>query len=82
MPYAKILTWGGFLIAFYHNLLQQFPVLKTALEGISNCSVGGPSCFDRYVEVFGVLTIPGMSLLAFTSLLLLMHLVTRLSRRS
>lgn len=78
LPYAKLLTWGGFLIALYHNILQQFPSLRTALEGISNCSVGGPSCFDRYVEVFGWLTIPAMSLMSFASLLLLMQLITRL----
>jgi disulfide bond formation protein DsbB len=78
LPYAKLLTWGGFVIALWHNILQQFPSLRTALEGISNCSVGGPSCFDRYVEVFGWLTIPAMSLMSFASLVILMQLITRL----
>ena len=65
------------LIALWHSLLQQVPGLRDALSGFSSCSVGGPSCFDRYVEIFGFFTIPLMSLVTFVALLLLLRVIRR-----
>ena len=77
IPYLSILSWGGMLIALWHSLLQQVPGLREALSGFSSCSVSGPSCFDRYVEIFGFFTIPLMSLVTFVALLLLLRLLRR-----
>lgn len=61
--YALPLIAIGLLIAMYHNLLY-YGVLPeaefTCKEGIS--------CTTKFVEYFGFLTIPLMSLIAFLSL--------------
>ena len=57
LPIALI----GWAIAIYHNLLQW----KIIPETIAPCKQGVP-CSATYVNYFGFITIPLMSLIAFT----------------
>jgi disulfide bond formation protein DsbB len=50
----------GFLIALYHNLLY-YNIIP---ESLRPCRVG-VSCAAKYLELFGFVTIPLMSLVAF-----------------
>ena len=59
--YALPLTIGGLLIAVYHNLLY-YHIIP---ESISPC-VQGVSCTSRQIEWLGFITIPLLSLGAFT----------------
>ncbi len=61
--YAWPLIAAGWLIAFYHNLLY-YSILP---EAAAPC-VAGISCTTKFIEWFGFVTIPLLSLLAFTSL--------------
>jgi len=67
--YSLPLTSVGWAIAFYHNLLYYKWIPAT----LSPCSAGA-SCTERQLELFGFLSIPLMSLLAFTALLILIIL--------
>ena len=58
--YILPLSGIGTLIALYHNLLYY----KILPESIQTCAVG-VSCTSRYVEWFGFITIPLLSLIAF-----------------
>lgn len=58
--YVLPLSIIGGAIAFYHNLLQ-YNVLS---ETVSSCS-GGVSCTTEYLSIFGFITIPLLSFLAF-----------------
>ncbi len=51
----------GWIIAFYHNLLHY----EIVPESASPC-LEGVSCSTVYIEWFGFITIPILSLLAFT----------------
>jgi len=51
----------GLIIALYHTLLQR-GILP---ENVAPCGIGG-SCITRFVGYFGFITIPVMSLTAFT----------------
>jgi disulfide bond formation protein DsbB len=59
--YALPLSIVGGLIAAYHVLLQLFP----SLESITPCR-GGISCSQDYINWLGFITIPMLSLTAFT----------------
>lgn len=59
--YALPLSIAGFLIALYHNLLYN-GILP---ESIAPCSIGA-SCLTKFIEWFGFITIPFLSLVAFT----------------
>ena len=61
--YALPLTAIGWLIAAYHNLIY-FGIVP---ENLSPCSQG-VSCAEEYVKLLGFLSIPLMSLLAFTAI--------------
>lgn len=65
IPYALVLSVPGAAISIYHYQLQMFPS-----QG-STCSLDA-SCAYRWVEVFGVVTIP---LLALGSFLLISMLL-------
>lgn len=58
--YTFILSLIGLLIAAYHNLIY-YEVVE---EGFKLCSAG-LSCKTKMFELFGFLSIPTMSLLAF-----------------
>ena len=62
----------GWLIALYHNLLHYEIVPET----LSPC-LEGASCSTVYIELFGFLTIPMMSLISFTIILILLINIKR-----
>ena len=61
----------GAAIAAFHNILNWFPT------GITVCGTSGVSCTILYVNTFGFLTIPLMSLITLLAGLLLTLLVKR-----
>jgi len=61
--YALPLAGLGWLVAAYHNLVYAGVVP----ESLQPCSQG-VSCSEEYIELFGILSIPMLSLLAFTAL--------------
>ena len=66
----------GWLIAFYHVLLQK-GILP---EAIAPCTIGA-SCITKYTGYFGFITIPVMSLTAFTVIILCMLLLRRNTKK-
>ena len=65
--YGIPLTVSGLGIAVYHNLLYY----KLIPQSITPCT-SGVSCTSRQIEWFGFVTIPFLSLLAFTLILVLL----------
>ena len=59
--YGTTLSVTGLVIAIYHNLLY-YHILP---ESIAPCT-SGVSCTSRQIEWFGFVTIPSLSLIAFT----------------
>lgn len=73
MPYYVLaLSLTGMAIAFYHNLLYYGFVPESA----SSCQLG-VSCTSKYIEYLGFITIPFLSLTAFTFISLLMLLLVK-----
>lgn len=72
--YGLSLAVPGWLVAAYHNLVY-FGIVP---ESLSPCSQG-VSCKEEYVKLLGFLSIPVLSLLAFTSILGLLLLLQRRS---
>ena len=70
--YALPLALAGWAIAAYHTLLQ----LGVIPESAAPCSQG-VSCSSAYVELFGFVSIPVLSLLAFSSAVGLLILLSR-----
>ena len=60
--YGLPLAILGWIVAAYHNLVYAGIVP----ENLQPCAKG-VSCTEEYIELFGVLSIPMMSLLAFTT---------------
>ncbi len=74
VKYALPLTACGWLLAAYHGLLyaKWIPVsMQPCAKGIS--------CTEEYIELFGFLSIPLLSLIAFTAL---MAILITLKRRN
>lgn len=59
--YALPLSLIGLLVAAYHNLLY-YGVIP---ERLATC-VNGVSCATRYINYFGFVSVPLLSLIAFT----------------
>lgn len=76
--YAIPLAWIGFCVAIYHNIIYYLANFTTQ-KVITQCSLNGTSCTSRYIEWLGFITIPLLSLVAFTAIIVLMfwhrHLV-------
>lgn len=72
VKFALPLAIAGWLTAFYHNLLYSGVIPET----IQPCSQG-VSCTDKYIELFGVLTIPMLSLLSFSTIITLLIILKR-----
>ncbi len=70
--YALPLAVAGWLTAAYHNLLY-YNLIPESLEPCRR----GVSCREEYIELFGFLTIPVLSLLAFSLLITLLFLFKR-----
>jgi len=60
VDYVLPLSLLGTAIAIYHNLLYN----KILPESVAPCSIGA-SCLTKYIEWFGFITIPFLSLVAF-----------------
>lgn len=78
LPYYVLpLSIVGFCIALYHNLLY-YRILP---ESAAPCSAG-VSCTIKLIEWFGFITIPLLSLIAFTliTLLIFIYLKERKNR--
>ena len=63
VKYALPLAILGWVVAAYHNLVQAGVVP----ESLQPCAKG-VSCTEEYLKLFGVLSIPALSLLGFTTL--------------
>ena len=72
VKYALPLAITGWLTAAYHNLLYAGIIP----ESIQPCSQG-VSCTEEYIELFGFLSIPLLSLLSFTTIIALLIILMR-----
>ena len=72
VKYALPLAIAGWLTAFYHNLLYAGIIP----ESIQPCSQG-VSCTEEYIDLFGFLTIPMLSLLSFSTIIILLIILKR-----
>lgn len=83
--YVLPLSIIGLLIGIYHNLLYY----KILPEAAAPCQLG-VSCTTKFIEYFGFITIPFLSLVAFTIITAIMvwlmrqqhHVVTRKSKKA
>jgi disulfide bond formation protein DsbB len=62
--YSAVLSFFGGLVALYHNLIY-FEIIKT---GFKICT-SDLSCKSKQLSLFGFLSIPTMSLIAFVLIL-------------
>ena len=72
VKYALPLAIAGWLTAAYHNLLYAGIIP----ESIQPCSQG-VSCTEEYIDLFGFLSIPMLSLLSFTTIIILLTILHR-----
>ena len=72
IKYALPLSIAGGLTAFYHNLLYAGIIP----ESIQPCSQG-VSCTEKYFELFGFVSIPMLSFIAFSTLVALLLILKR-----
>lgn len=66
--FVGLMAGTGWAIAFYHVVLERIP------NGNAFCS---NDCLIRWVNYFGFVTIPLMSLIAFTLILLIQFVPSR-----
>ncbi len=74
--YALPLAIAGWLTAFYHNLLYSGIIP----QDMQPCSQG-VSCTEKYIDLFGFLTIPMLSLLGFSAIITLLFLLKKRSSK-
>jgi disulfide bond formation protein DsbB len=70
--YALPLAIVGWGFAFYHYLLYSGIIPKS----LQPCSQGIP-CSETYIDLFGFLTIPMLSLISFSILIILLFILKR-----
>jgi len=70
--YGLPLAVGGWLMALYHTLLYEGFIPESAAP----CSQG-VSCSEDYIELLGFLSIPMLSLLAFTAIVMSLLLLRK-----
>ena len=70
--FALPLALGGWLIALYHALLYEGLIPESAAP----CSQG-VSCSEEYIEFLGFLSIPMLSLCAFTAIVMALLLLRK-----
>jgi disulfide bond formation protein DsbB len=73
--FALPLTAAGVLTAVYHNLLYAGLIPKS----VQPCAQGVP-CTEKYIELFGFVSIPLLSLLALAAVTGLLFIVSRRER--
>jgi disulfide bond formation protein DsbB len=76
VKYALPLAIAGWLTAAYHNLLY----VGIIPESIQPCSQG-VSCTEEYIDLFGFLSIPMLSLLSFSTIITLLIILNRRTSR-
>jgi disulfide bond formation protein DsbB len=76
IKYALPLSIAGGLTAFYHSLLYAGIIP----ESIQPCSKG-VSCTEKYFELFGFVSIPMLSFLAFSIVVILLTILKRRTSR-
>lgn len=67
VQYAFVLPIIGIGIAAYQIYIEQNPSAEP-----SACKVGGTSCATKWIDKFGYITIPVLSITAFTAILVLL----------
>lgn len=72
IKYSLPLAVAGWFVALYHTLLYSGIIPKT----LQPCSEGVP-CTEKYIELFGFLSIPLLSLLSFTAIIILLIILKR-----
>ncbi len=72
IKYALPLSIAGGLTAFYHTLLYAGIIP----ESIQPCSQG-VSCTEKYIELFGFVSIPMLSFFAFSAIVALLLILKR-----
>ena len=72
IKYSRPLAIAGWFVALYHTLLYEGYIPKS----IQPCSEGIP-CDEKYIELLGFLSIPLLSLLAFTAIIALLFILQR-----
>lgn len=72
VKYALPLAIVGWCFAFYHYLLYSGFIL----ESVQPCSQG-VSCSETYIDLFGFLTIPMLSLISFSTIVALLFILKR-----
>jgi len=72
IKYSRPLAIAGWFIALYHTMLYSGFIPKS----IQPCSEG-VSCTEKYIELFGFLSIPLLSLLAFSAIIALLFILQR-----
>jgi disulfide bond formation protein DsbB len=72
VKYSLPLALVGWAIAFYHNLLYSGIIP----ESIQPCSQG-VSCTEDYIRMFGIFTIPMLSIIAFSTIIVLLFILKR-----
>ena len=70
--YALPLVIMGWIVALYHNLLQ-YGIIP---ESITPCKQGVP-CSAKYISWFDIVTIPMLSFIAFSTILILLILLKK-----
>lgn len=73
--YALPLALGGLAISIWHYLIQTFP----GLEGSGSCDPSVP-CSAKYVDVFGLVSIPFMAGAGFTLIAVLLVFYVRVPK--
>jgi disulfide bond formation protein DsbB len=76
VKYALPLAIAGGLTAFYHSLLYSGVIP----ESIQPCSQG-VSCTEKYIELFGFVSIPMLSFLSFSTIVGLLIILTRTNHK-
>lgn len=76
VKYALPLAIAGGLTALYHTLLYSGVIP----ENIQPCSQG-VSCTEKYIELFGFVSIPMLSFLSFSTIIGLLIILTRKNRK-
>ena len=76
VKYALPLAIAGGLTALYHSLLYSGVIP----ESIQPCSQG-VSCTEKYIELFGFVSIPMLSFLSFSTIVGLLIILTRTNHK-
>jgi disulfide bond formation protein DsbB len=80
VKFSLPLAIAGWLTAAYHNLLYAGVIPKSIQpcipKSIQPCSQG-VSCTEEYIDLFGFMSIPMLSLLSFTAIITLLTILMR-----